>query len=142
MTRRGNSKRRPPKSGLAGEGNRQKGMTGPPRDGGRHLSCGMSPLPNAQPASPPIRVRVTFSGRVQGVGFRATVRDRAEAVPGITGWVRNEPDGTVLAEIQGERAKVDDLLDGIHSDRARHITGSDVARIEVVPGEAGFAIVR
>jgi acylphosphatase len=56
--------------------------------------------------------------------------------------VRNEPDGTVLAEIQGERAKVDDLLDGIHSDRARHITGSDVARIEVVPGETGFAIVR
>jgi acylphosphatase len=102
----------------------------------------MAPLPNAQPASPPIRVRVTFSGRVQGVGFRATVRDRAEAVPGITGWVRNEPDGTVLAEIQGERGKVDDLLDGIHSDRARHITGSDVARIEVVPGETGFAIVR
>ena len=42
------------------------------------------------------RVRVRVSGRVQGVFFRAEARTRAES-RGLTGWIRNAPDGTVEA---------------------------------------------
>ena len=42
-----------------------------------------------------------FSGRVQGVGFRAFVEDEA-ARHGVEGWVRNRRDGTVEAVFAGD----------------------------------------
>lgn len=48
------------------------------------------------------RVRVVFSGAVQGVGFRYTARDAARRV-GVTGWVRNLSDGSVETMCEGER---------------------------------------
>lgn len=50
--------------------------------------------------------RVT--GRVQGVGFRAFVRVRAAEL-GLTGWVRNEADGSVSAYAVGEPETLDRL---------------------------------
>ena len=41
-----------------------------------------------------IRKRIIFHGRVQGVGFRYTAKHLANSL-GITGWVKNEWDGTV-----------------------------------------------
>jgi len=41
------------------------------------------------------------SGRVQGVGFRWFVKQTADGL-GLTGWVRNEPDGSVRGEAEGE----------------------------------------
>ena len=55
------------------------------------------------------RVRLTASGRVQGVFFRASTRDEARRL-GLTGWVRNLPDGTVQAEAQGTDAAVEELI--------------------------------
>ena len=55
------------------------------------------------------RVRLTASGQVQGVFFRASTRDEARRL-GVTGWVRNLPDGTVQAEVQGPAQAVDALL--------------------------------
>jgi len=49
--------------------------------------------------------RFLISGRVQGVGFRYFARDAALR-EGVTGWVRNLPDGTVEARIEGEREAV------------------------------------
>lgn len=46
------------------------------------------------------RVRITATGRVQGVFFRASLREEAERL-GLTGWARNLPDGSVQAEVQG-----------------------------------------
>ena len=46
---------------------------------------------------------------MQGVGFRAAVRERA-LVLGVNGWVRNEPDGTVAVHAEGPSAMVDHLL--------------------------------
>jgi acylphosphatase len=40
-------------------------------------------------------------GRVQGMGYRASARDRAAKL-GLTGFVRNEPDGSVYLEVEGE----------------------------------------
>jgi acylphosphatase len=49
------------------------------------------------------RVHLLVSGRVQGVAFRAYTEDEARRL-GVSGWVRNLPDGRVEVEAEGERA--------------------------------------
>lgn len=56
-----------------------------------------------------IRRRIVVHGHVQGVFFRETVRRRAQAA-GVAGWVRNRPDGTVEAVLEGEREAVERLV--------------------------------
>ncbi len=58
------------------------------------------------------RVTVIYSGRVQGVGFRATVRYVANGYD-VTGAVRNLPDGRVEMIAEGARAELQDFLKGI-----------------------------
>ena len=47
-----------------------------------------------------VRRRVVVHGRVQGVWFRESARRRADEL-GVSGWVRNNADGTVEAEVEG-----------------------------------------
>ena len=54
-----------------------------------------------------VQARVT--GRVQGVSFRWYTQEQAHGL-GVTGWVRNEPDGSVLLHAEGEDAAVDALV--------------------------------
>ena len=56
-----------------------------------------------------IRRRVVVRGRVQAVGFRVFVATRARS-RGVAGWVRNRPDGTVEAVLEGERDAVDAVV--------------------------------
>jgi acylphosphatase len=56
-----------------------------------------------------IRRRAIVHGRVQGVFFRDTTRRQASA-RGLTGWVRNLPDGTVEAVFEGDPEAVGALL--------------------------------
>ena len=56
-----------------------------------------------------VGVHVVVSGRVQGVWYRQSCQERARA-SGVAGWVRNRPDGTVEAVLEGERPAVDALL--------------------------------
>jgi acylphosphatase len=53
---------------------------------------------------------VRVFGRVQGVFFRGWTQQQAVDL-GVTGWVRNCPDGSVEAHLAGEEAVVDRLLD-------------------------------
>jgi acylphosphatase len=53
----------------------------------------------------PVRCALTFSGRVQGVGFRAHCAAWARR-NGLKGWVRNLPDGRVACEVEGTRSSV------------------------------------
>jgi DNA ligase D-like protein (predicted 3'-phosphoesterase) len=53
-------------------------------------------------------IRATVVGAVQGVGFRAAVRNRASKL-GVMGWVRNEDDGAVVVHAEGPVAAVDAL---------------------------------
>ncbi len=55
------------------------------------------------------RVHVRVSGRVQGVFFRGATERRMREL-GVTGWVRNLPDGRVEAVVQGEAAQIDSAL--------------------------------
>ena len=85
------------------------------------------------------RLRVVVHGFVQGVGFRFAV-ERAARSRGVSGWVRNRPDGSVEAVFEGERADVEALVDlcrrgprGAVVDRV-HVTS------EVPEGLAGFRV--
>jgi acylphosphatase len=57
-----------------------------------------------------VRAHVWVKGRVQGVGFRAHVEYSARQSGGLTGWVRNVGYDTVEAIAEGERAKVERLI--------------------------------
>jgi acylphosphatase len=59
-----------------------------------------------------VRVHVFVSGRVQGVFFRENTKNKAKAF-GIRGFVRNLPDGRVEAVLEGEKEKIQELLERI-----------------------------
>ncbi len=88
-----------------------------------------------------IRRRSVFSGRVQGVGFRATSREIARGFA-VTGLVRNEPDGTVLLEVQGEEKELSAFFSRLNSALARNITAQDHCVLPRVEGEREFVIQR
>ena len=56
-----------------------------------------------------IRKHMIFYGRVQGVGFRYYAVNKANQL-GLTGWVRNLPDGSVEMEAQGYEEQIDELI--------------------------------
>ena len=71
---------------------------------------------------------VHVTGRVQGVFFRAWTHEQAERL-GVNGWVRNCPDGSVEAHLEGEEAAVNWLIDligdGPPSARVANVRVSD-----------------
>ena len=60
-----------------------------------------------------VRAHVVVRGRVQGVWFRGSARNEAERL-GLTGWVRNRPDGAVEAAFEGPRANVQQMVVWCH----------------------------
>ena len=84
-----------------------------------------------------VRVRVT--GRVQGVFYRGWTQDEAEAL-GLTGWVRNERDGSVTALLVGPDAQVEAMLAAMRrGPPAAQVADVTVAAAEAEP-TAGFEI--
>ena len=59
------------------------------------------------------RAHVYIKGRVQGVFFRATTKKRANDL-GITGWVKNLPDGRVEAVFEGEEETIEEMIGFCH----------------------------
>ncbi len=88
-----------------------------------------------------MRVRVNFQGRVQGVGFRATARSIAAGFP-ITGWVRNEPDMSVMLEAQGDPRHIDGFLAEIGRLMQRNIQRTDRVEVDERGSESAFVIQR
>ncbi|MBM4153339.1 MAG: acylphosphatase [Kiritimatiellaceae bacterium] len=74
------------------------------------------------------RMTVRYEGRVQGVGFRYTVVNLAKPLR-LTGYVRNEFDGSVVLIAEGSESKLTELLQNINrSHLARHITACQIGR--------------
>jgi acylphosphatase len=87
------------------------------------------------------RRRIRFTGRVQGVGFRVTARAVAAGFQ-ITGWVRNEPDGAVVLEVQGADAQIDVFLTALRERMRGHIRSESSDTIAAAESERGFVIER
>ena len=84
-----------------------------------------------------IRKRIVFQGWVQGVGFRYRAQ-HAAALYGCTGWARNEWDGSVTMEIQGEESAIDQVIQAIGRGTFIRIEGMDARTIPLEPEERGF----
>ncbi len=87
-----------------------------------------------------VRKVVTVTGRVQGVGFRYFVRQEAHA-RGISGWVKNLNDGSVMMEIQSTPAVLEDLIERLKKGNGfSKIVQLKEYEVPVVEGENKFGI--
>ena len=77
------------------------------------------------------RVHLHIRGRVQGVWYRASAREEALAL-GLTGWVRNRPDGSVELLAEGSASALEALI-------AWCGKGPPLARVDEVRAERGEA---
>ena len=85
-----------------------------------------------------LRRKVVVSGHVQGVSFRARCRDAARSA-GVSGWVSNEPDGTVHAVFEGDEDAVEALVAWCRHGPTDAVV-TEVAVTEQEPcGEQGFS---
>jgi len=88
-----------------------------------------------------LRAHVTVQGLVQGVWFRASTKDEADRL-GVSGWVRNLPDGSVEAVFEGDRKKVEEIVGWCH----RGPSGAKVRKVDIVwepyAGEFGHFDIR
>lgn len=86
-----------------------------------------------------IRVLYQFSGYVQGVGFRYRMSHLAGHF-GVTGWVRNEYDGSVQAELQGLPEEIDMIIQRLCQDRYIEIRSMDRKELPLDETERGFHV--
>ncbi len=86
-----------------------------------------------------IRRHIVFTGRVQGVGFRWRALYAAQGL-GLSGWVKNETDGSVTLEVQGEALAINEFLRELRGGKYVEIHGMDVKGIPVQEEERGFRV--
>lgn len=86
-----------------------------------------------------VRKRMIFYGRVQGVGFRYRAYQEA-CKQGLTGWVRNDWDGTVTMEAQGEEQAINGVVEALQRGRYISISHIEVRDLPLEPSERGFRV--
>jgi len=92
------------------------------------------------PATQQVRVQAIASGLVQGIGYRWFVIERARDL-GLSGWVRNLPDGRVEAEIEGPIEAVDKLVEAMKKGpMMAHVTGVAVAPLTYEGKQKDFQV--
>ena len=85
------------------------------------------------------RYRLRFYGRVQGVGFRYTASHAANMYR-LTGYVKNEYDGSVTCEVQGRDADIDQFISTINRGRFIDVERIERTVLEVDPEERSFSV--
>lgn len=78
-----------------------------------------------------INYQLTIQGRVQGVGFRWSVYQLALRL-GVTGIVKNCPDGSVYCELQGDQTTVNAMIEQI---KAGPTPYAKITTVHVTPGQ-------
>ena len=86
-----------------------------------------------------VRQRLRFTGRVQGVGFRYTASHAANAL-GLTGWVYNEWDGSVIMEVQGRSSTISCLNEKLDTAMFIEIDNIEKTNLPLVEWESSFEI--
>ena len=84
-----------------------------------------------------VRYRMSFTGRVQGVGFRYTATNIANKLR-LVGFVKNEYDGSVTVEVQGQEEVIDMFLQSINSGRFINVESIEKERIPVEEDDRSF----
>jgi acylphosphatase len=87
------------------------------------------------------RLHATVKGRVQGVGFRAFVVDKANAL-GLRGWVRNRWDNTVEVVAEGDREELNRLLSALQQGPRMANVASVQVDWEAATGEFNYFYAR
>ena len=96
---------------------------------------------SAMKSPPPLIARcVLYTGRVQGVGFRATVYDVSSDHVGVAGYVRNLTDGRVELVAQGKARTVAAFLLAVEHRLERNIEKTEITEMVVADALIGFAI--
>lgn len=90
-----------------------------------------------------VQIHATVKGRVQGVGFRNWTYSQARLF-GVTGWVKNAPDGDVAILAEGDDAQIGEFIEAIkQGPRLSKITEVAVRSKELVSREFGdFQVVK
>jgi acylphosphatase len=89
-----------------------------------------------------VRARILISGLVQGVLFRRGIADLAVQL-GVTGWVRNLPDGSVEAICEGDKEKLDKVIRFCHiGPSGARVRNVDVDWFDFKGDFRGFKITR
>jgi len=86
-----------------------------------------------------IRKHFRFTGRVQGVGFRYRAKYAANSM-GITGWAKNEYDGSVEMEAQGTEEQINRMLVMINKGDYIVIDNIESKQIPLVEHETSFYV--
>ncbi|WP_287388230.1 acylphosphatase [Lachnospira sp.] len=86
-----------------------------------------------------VRYYYFFTGRVQSVGFRYKASLLAQAYK-LTGFVKNEYDGSVSLEVQGPEETIDQFVEELRTDRVIRIYSMSKERLDLVEGEKGFKV--
>ena len=85
------------------------------------------------------RFRLCFYGMVQGVGFRYTAMHAANMYR-LTGYVKNEYDGSVTCEVQGDEEAIDRFVTTIRNGRFIDISSIDKRAMEIIADESSFEV--
>lgn len=86
------------------------------------------------------RVELRITGLVQGVTYRASAREAAREL-GLSGWVRNEVDGSVSAVAEGPRERLDEFIAWCHHGPVGAAVDGVETRFGPATGEfAGFTV--
>jgi acylphosphatase len=116
------------------------------------VSLGVAGVRSADPEPPPKKKKedykgkpaarhVFYTGRVQGVGFRATAEEIARDYP-VTGWVKNLNDGRVELLAEGPGDAVEDFLKAIRGRWKKNIEKQQIEERPVSDKYKKFAVTR